>query len=88
MVTPLTTPLVDPTVATAVLPLVHLPPGTTSLNVVDEPAQVPVAPVMAGTVDIKLTVDAAVLVQPPIFAVNGIGSSCGRVCIYCIGSSA
>ena len=37
--TPLTIPVVNPTVATAMLLLVQLPPGVVLLSVIDEPTQ-------------------------------------------------
>jgi hypothetical protein len=46
--TPVTTPEV-PTVATAVLLLLHVPPGVASVNEVVEPAQTDVVPVIAPT---------------------------------------
>lgn len=37
---PVTTPVNDPTVATVVLPLVQVPPGTVSVNAVVSPTQI------------------------------------------------
>jgi hypothetical protein len=61
-VTPFTTPLVEPTVATEVLLLVQLPPNVASLKVrveLTHTAEPPVIP--AG---IELTVAVAVVAQP------------------------
>lgn len=55
-------PLVTPMVATAVLLLLHVPPGELLLIVIDDPAQTPVAPVI--TADAGFTVTIVVTVQP------------------------
>jgi hypothetical protein len=61
--TPLTTPVEEPTVATPVLPLVHVPPAGEELSVVEEPVQTEAVPVIAaGWV---FTVTVAVEKQPP-----------------------
>ena len=44
--TPITTPEVDPTVAIAVLLLLHVPPLVESCNTTYDPTQVPEAPVI------------------------------------------
>ena len=44
--TPVTTPVVEPTVATDVVPLVQVPPVVASANVIVEPAHTDVGPVM------------------------------------------
>ena len=43
-------PLAEPMVATAVLPLLHEPPGVVLCRVEIEPAQIPVMPVMEAGV--------------------------------------
>lgn len=58
---PLTTPEPNPTDATVVLPLVHVPPPA-SLSVVERPAQTEVIPVMA--VGSGFTVTVVVMIQP------------------------
>lgn len=58
---PFTTPDADPIVATVVLPLVHTPPPSASLSVVDPPIQTAVIPVMG---DIGFTVTVVVIIQP------------------------
>ncbi len=45
-VSPLTIPDDEPTVATAVLLLLHVPPVTAWFKVVDDPVQIAVLPVM------------------------------------------
>jgi hypothetical protein len=61
--TPLTTPVDEPTVATAVAPLVQVPPDGEELSVVVEPVQTDAVPVIAdGAVE---TVTACVTKQPP-----------------------
>ena len=45
---PVTTPVPDPTVATAVLPLVHVPPPDASLKAIVDPTQTDGEPVMAN----------------------------------------
>ena len=60
--TPVTTPVAPTTVATLVVPLVHVPPVVPSVNVIVAPAQ---NAVEAGIVDgVVLTVTTAVAVQP------------------------
>jgi len=62
-VTPLTTPVVEPMVATEVLVLLHVPPDVPSVNVVVLPAQTEVVPeIVAGT---AFTVTTAIARQPP-----------------------
>ena len=47
---PVTIPEAEPTVATPYIPLLHIPPGVTSLKLWVAPTQIPVAPVtIAGT---------------------------------------
>lgn len=46
--TPTATPVVEPIVATDVVPLLHVPPTVEVLNVVDAPWQILVVPVMAA----------------------------------------
>jgi hypothetical protein len=58
--TPVTSPLVASTEATAVLLLLHVPPVLALLSVVTTPVQTPVRPVIAG----GLTVMIAVAGQP------------------------
>ena len=59
---PVTMPDDEPTVATAVVPLTHVPPAGTSLNAVVRPAHtVSVPEIAAGN---ELTVTTAVLIQP------------------------
>jgi hypothetical protein len=60
--TPVTIPVVKPTVATAVLLLVQVPPGTASLNVVEE--DTPVTPIPVIGAGIGITVTAVVTLQP------------------------
>lgn len=61
-VTPVTVPEEDPTVATVVVPDVHVPPVVVELKVVVAPVQMPVVPVMDdGSVITVIVVD---LVQP------------------------
>jgi len=45
---PVTKPLEDPTVATPLLELVHVPPGTDPVSVVVEPIHIPVIPDIVG----------------------------------------
>ena len=47
-VTPVTTPVAKPTVASLVLALLHVPPSNMSLNVMVEPAQTLFVPFIAG----------------------------------------
>ena len=55
-------PVVEPTVATAVLLLLHMPPGVTSLSVVEKPGQTLVVPVIdAG---FGFTVTGETVLQP------------------------
>ena len=54
--TPVTIPVEDPAVATAVLPLLHAPPGVTSLNAVVAPIQTLVAPVIPEGSGLTVTV--------------------------------
>jgi hypothetical protein len=61
--TPDTTPVDDPTVATPVLPLTHVPPAGEELSVVVEPVQTEAAPVIAA--GCVFTVTVAVEKQPP-----------------------
>jgi hypothetical protein len=62
---PFTIPVVEPTVATAGLPLVHVPPAVTSERVVVEPKQMFVIPVIGlggvTTFNVVVAVHAPVL---------------------------
>ena len=60
---PVTTPLEEPTVATAGTLLIHVPPPGEELNVLVEPVQRPSTPVMAPGEELTVTVVAAK--QPP-----------------------
>ncbi len=64
--TPETMPDEEPTVATDVVPLVQVPPEVVFDNVVVEPAQTFIAPVIAASVGRAFTVTTAVTdeVQP------------------------
>jgi hypothetical protein len=65
--TPVTTPVPEPTVATVVVPLLHLPPKVVSLNVVVNPTQTCDVPVMGpGPAKIVTLIAALGLSQPPI----------------------
>ena len=64
-VTPLTTPLVEPTVATAVLLLLHVPPLTASANVVFAPTHADTVPVMLAGATFTVIV-AVVLDKHPV----------------------
>src|SRR4051812_10080658 len=59
--TPATTPLDEPTVATPVLLLLHVPPGVASANVTEEPKHIDVAPVMLAGGENKNNSNAAVV---------------------------
>lgn len=59
---PVTTPVVEPTVAMAVLPEVHVPPGAVLLSVIVMPAHTLVLPVMPGGAGVTVTI--AVILQP------------------------
>ena len=61
--TPVTTPDAEPTVATPVLPEVHVPPAVASLSVVVSPAQTTAVPVIADGSGLTVTVTWAELVQ-------------------------
>lgn len=61
--TPVTMP-VEVTVAIAGLLLLHVPPGVVLLNGVDEPTQVPEAPVIGPMPDVVPTVNVIVTKQP------------------------
>ncbi len=63
---PLTTPVVDDTVATDVLPLVHTPPDVVLARVVIDASHTLIEPVIAATVGNGLTVTTAVIdvIQP------------------------
>ena len=60
--TPVTTPVEEPTVATLVLPLVHVPPLVISLKVVVNPAQTTAVPVTDD--GNGLTVTTIVVIHP------------------------
>jgi hypothetical protein len=68
--TPLTTP-VAPILATNGLLLLQIPPGVTSLNVIKEPVQIVVGPVIAATVGTTVTVtgNVADALPQPVVAV-------------------
>jgi hypothetical protein len=61
-VTPVTTPDVRPTVATAVFPLLHVPPLVRSCNKVVPPVHMVIVPVIGAA---ALTDTIAVAAQPP-----------------------
>ena len=63
--TPVTTPVALPMLATAELPLVHVPPLTVLLNVADEPGQTDVVPLIVPAVAAVLTVTMVVAVADP-----------------------
>lgn len=60
--TPVAMPLVEPIVATPVLPLLHVPPGTLLLSVVVAPWHTEVVPPMAEGA--AFTVNTVVAIQP------------------------
>lgn len=60
---PVTTPELEPTVATPVLPLVHVPPDGVELNVVVEPVHTVAVPVIE--VGAVFTVTVAKAKHPP-----------------------
>jgi hypothetical protein len=62
--TPVTTPDVLPTVANPVLLLVHIPPGTVLVRVVDAPWQTDVAPPIAAGNGVTDILKVAALPQP------------------------
>jgi hypothetical protein len=62
-VTPLTNPVAEPTPATEVLPLLHVPPVVTFPNVELAPIHTVVAPVIEE--GRALTVTSAVVAHPP-----------------------
>jgi hypothetical protein len=55
LVTPQATPVEEPIVATAVLPLIQEPPGVVLLSVVQLPIQAKVAPVIAAGSGLTVT---------------------------------
>ena len=61
--TPVNVPLVEPIVATAMLPLVHVPPKGVALNVVVDPAHTTAVPVIGPGV--VFTVTSFVAKHPP-----------------------
>ena len=61
-VTPYTEPVVEPTVPTAVLLLLHVPPAVPSVNVVVKPTHTVIVPVI--TPGNGFTVTTAVMIQP------------------------
>ncbi len=63
--TPVTIPELVPTVATAVLVLLHVPPVTASLSVVVDPTQMVVVPAMGPGGAVIITVTTMVF-SPPI----------------------
>ena len=62
--TPVTTPVPEPTVAIPMLPLVHVPPAGVEFNVVVKPVQTVAVPVMA--VGVVFTVTACETKHPPL----------------------
>ncbi len=60
--TPVTIPVVDPTVATAVLLLLHVPPGVASAKAALVPTQTTLAPDIGC---MALTVTTTLVLQPP-----------------------
>ena len=65
--TPVTTPVPEPTVATAGVPLVQVPPPVVLVHVWLEPIHIGVAPVIVCAVGPDIvTVWVAVLTQPPV----------------------
>jgi hypothetical protein len=62
--TPTTLPLVDPTVATEVLLLVHVPPEVRSVSVLEDPTQTLVVPAMAAGSAFTVTGAVTKPVQP------------------------
>jgi hypothetical protein len=62
---PLTIPVVNPTVATAILLLVQLPVGVELVSVIDEPTQWLVGPEIDATTGIGFTVIVRVLLAVP-----------------------
>ena len=63
--TPVTIPVTEPTVALAVLLLVHVPPVVTSVNVVVVPVHTFSVPVI-GLTDVGVTVTTVVTSQPVV----------------------
>jgi hypothetical protein len=61
--TPVTIPVEEPTVATAVLLLIQVPPNVVSLNVAVDPEQIPETPAIAPGEGLIVTV--ALTEQPP-----------------------
>ena len=53
--TPVTIPLLEPTVATEVVLLVQVPPANTSVSVIVDPAHTGVFPVIAGDDELTVT---------------------------------
>ena len=64
-VTPVTTPVLGFTVATAVLLLLHTPPAGVALKVVVPPTIVPIVPLITGVTGLGNTVTLIVLLLPP-----------------------
>ena len=64
LVTPVTVPDADPTVATVILLLVHVPPVGEELNVVEVPSQIANVPVIGPGE--AFTVTTLVVKQPPL----------------------
>lgn len=62
--TPVTTPVDGLTVATAVLLLVHVPPATLSVNVIEDPTHVPDGPPIGGSEVLPVTTNVMVRKQP------------------------
>jgi len=67
---PLTIPEEAPTVATAGLSLVHVPPDVVLVHVCEEPIHIGVAPVMVwATGTVMVTTLVPVLTHPPVVTV-------------------
>jgi hypothetical protein len=64
-VTPVTTPVDDPTVATAVLLLLQVPPNATSISIIPEPMQTLPGPVIVPALEMVPIVIAKVVVAVP-----------------------
>ena len=67
--TPVTKPVADPTTATAVLPLTHVPPAALLVSVVLTPVHKLSAPEVMPGAGFTDTTDVAVLLQAPAVAV-------------------
>ena len=63
--TPVTTPEDEPTVATVVVPLVHIPPATPSLKLIVAPLHTVVVVTADIAVGAAVTVIECVVIHPP-----------------------